>query len=164
MINQRFKYVPAIAAFVLALGVMALAFVPGMSISAAPAKTPLVVTGAAHPPITFNVEAAITRAQLETGLMYRDHINPDYGMLFMFDHPSMQSMWMHNTRVSLDMLFMDEAGRVIKIHENARPFDDTPIESGGPVKAILEIQGGQAAKAGLKVGDQVTAPPYLPAN
>jgi uncharacterized membrane protein (UPF0127 family) len=162
MFKQKLKYLPAALAGLAGLLAIILAFTPEQGISAGMTKGELLVEGASHPPQRFIVEVAVTHDQLERGLMYRDSIAADYGMLFMFGPPKEEGMWMKNTRIALDMLFIDGAGVVKTIHENARPYDETPIMSGAPVVAVLEIAGGQVAARGIKTGDHVTAKPYLP--
>ncbi|HVY12920.1 MAG TPA: DUF192 domain-containing protein, partial [Alphaproteobacteria bacterium] len=108
--------------------------------------------GARH---VFNVEVAKTPSQLQQGLMYRNHMAADRGMLFLFPAEEVARMWMHNTHMPLDMLFIDRDGKIASITANARPFDDTPISSHVPVHAALEINGGMAQTLGIGVGGEV---------
>ena len=95
------------------------------------------------------------------GLMHREAIADDYGMLFLFPQPDIARFWMKNTPIFLDMIFITEAeitgeGKISKIHENAIPFDEeTQIASDQPVIAVLEIKGGGAAEHNIAVGDRV---------
>ena len=77
------------------------------------------------------------------------------GMVFDFKQDQPVAMWMRNTRIPLDMLFIDRDGRVVNIHARAVPFDETSIHSDGPVRGVLELNGGTAARLGLKAGDVV---------
>lgn len=104
----------------------------------------------------FQIEIAEKKADLEQGLMFRDALAPHAGMLFLFANEEIANMWMRNTRIPLDMLFMDGKGTIVSIAENARPYDETIISSRVPCRAALEIGGGQAAALGIKVGDKVT--------
>ena len=103
----------------------------------------------------FNVEVAADMSSQAYGLMYRTEMEADHGMLFVFDDVSERSFWMRNTFIPLDMLFIEENGTVHHIHENAVPLDETAVDSNGPVKAVLEINGGTVAKLGIKEGNIV---------
>jgi uncharacterized membrane protein (UPF0127 family) len=110
----------------------------------------------------FSLEIATTPKQLEQGLMYRTDLPPMGGMLFLF--PSEQinaSFWMKNTLIPLDMLFIQSDGVIRKVYPNAKPQDLTSIPSGGPVRAVIELAGGQAEKLGIKAGDKVFSPSLL---
>lgn len=111
--------------------------------------------GKVHP---FTVELASNDAQREYGLMYRTEMAPDHGMLFDFKTPQRVQMWMENTVLPLDMLFLDAAGTVTHITENAVPYSQTIIDSGGPVTYVVELNGGIVKKLGLAVGDHVRSP------
>jgi uncharacterized protein len=106
----------------------------------------------------FNVELAETPAQMEQGLMFRRELAPDAGMLFDFKEPTMATMWMHNTLIPLDMLFIDAQGRIVNIHERAVPQSDAIIAAAAPVRAVIELNGGTAARLGIKPGDRVLFP------
>ena len=99
------------------------------------------------------VDTAETRAR---GLMYRQELGPDAGMLFDFFEERPVSFWMRNTFIPLDMLFIASDGTIRNIHINARPHDPTSIPSGGPVQFVLEIPGGRSKELGIKAGDTVT--------
>ncbi len=103
----------------------------------------------------FNIDLAITPEQQIEGLMGRKSLPDNYGMLFVNESAQRVSFWMSDTLVPLDMIFIDEKGRIVKIHHKARPLDETNIPSGVPVLATLEVIGGTAEKLGLKVGDTV---------
>lgn len=103
----------------------------------------------------FHVELARTDRQRMRGLMYRRSLPDDGGMLFDYGRDAEIAMWMRNTFIPLDMLFIDRRGVVRHIHEKAIPHDETPIPSGGPVRAVLELKGGTVARLGIRVGDQV---------
>ena len=103
----------------------------------------------------FKIEVADTPAERSYGLMNRTDLKPNAGMLFVFEDVSFQEFWMKDTLIPLDILFIDAHGKITHIVENAKPNDLTPLPSGGPVKAALEILGGQSGKLGIKKGDLV---------
>jgi len=106
----------------------------------------------------YTVELAITDAARAKGLMFRRNMPPTHGMLFIYDVPQRIGMWMRNTYIPLDMIFIDEAGRVHRVETHTEPFSTDLISSGGEVVAVLELNAGQADKIGLKPGDEVIHP------
>src|ERR1700722_4401195 len=109
-------------------------------------------------PQKFTIELALSGAQMEQGLMFRRSLAPDAGMLFDFKSPTNVTMWMKNTLIPLDMLFLDERGRIIDIHERAVPLSTDVIAAKAPARYVIELNGGTAARLGIKPGDQVTSP------
>ena len=109
----------------------------------------------ANGPHRFKVEFAETPAQMMQGLMFRTSLGPDAGMLFDYKTPIVATMWMRNTLIPLDMLFVDTQGRIINIHERAVPQSLDVIAAAGPVRAVIELNGGTAARLGIAPGDQV---------
>ncbi len=107
---------------------------------------------------TFSVEIAKTDVERATGLMYRKELADGRGMLFDFTPEQQVSMWMKNTFVSLDMIFITGDGRVLRIAENTEPQSLKIISSGGPARAVLEVVAGTAKKYGIAPGDQVVHP------
>lgn len=105
--------------------------------------------------INYQVETAQTPEELKTGLMYRDFLAADSGMIFLLNPPQQAIMWMKNTLIPLDMLFIDENGKITWIYENAPPLSEKYIISPLPSKAVLELNGGDAKKHNIKVGDTV---------
>jgi len=109
-------------------------------------------------PHEFTVEVATTPAQMEQGLMFRQSLAPAAGMLFDYMTPSMAMMWMKNTLIPLDMLFVDARGHVVNIHERAVPGSLETIAAAAPVRAVIELNGGTASRLGVRPGDQVVFP------
>jgi uncharacterized membrane protein (UPF0127 family) len=107
-------------------------------------------------PVTVYVEVADTPDTQTRGLMYRNQLAPDAGMIFLFDREQHQSFWMKNTPLPLDMIFISRDGRVVGIHARAEPFSLKPISVGVPSRAVLEVNAGFAAAHGLAPGDSVT--------
>lgn len=104
---------------------------------------------------SFSVEIAADDASRSKGLMFRKSMPEGRGMLFDFQNEQMVSMWMQNTYVSLDMLFIRRDGRILQIAENTEPLSTRIISSGGPVLAVLEVAAGTARKLGIAPGDRV---------
>lgn len=103
----------------------------------------------------FTVELAIDSGQRQQGLMFRKHMAADAGMLFDFAAPRDISMWMRNTLIPLDMLFIDKDGVIRHIHPNAEPLSESIISSTGPVSYVLELNGGEAERRRIAIGDKV---------
>ena len=104
----------------------------------------------------FSVELATNTAERAVGLMYRKELPEGRGMLFDFHDEQPVQFWMHNTYISLDMIFIASDGRVVHVAENAKPMSDDLIPSGRPVRAVLEVIAGTARKFGIAAGDRVT--------
>ncbi|KKB11567.1 hypothetical protein VE25_12125 [Devosia geojensis] len=107
---------------------------------------------------TFNVEVVDTPETRARGLMFREELADDAGMLFDFETENTVSFWMMNTLIPLDMIFIGADGVVKTIHVNARPQDPTSIPSRVPVRFVLEIPGGRSREIGLEPGDTVEHP------
>jgi hypothetical protein len=131
----------------------------------APAQSPPVdkraQTGLQQIPLTirsgtalhhFRVEVAATPDQQERGLMFRRTLDPAHGMIFPYNPPQEVAFWMKNTWIPLDIIFIRSDGTIVRI-THAQPMDLTPLPSGEPVSAVLEIGGGRAAQLGIKEGD-----------
>ena len=106
----------------------------------------------------FSVELALTDDQRATGLMNRKELPEGRGMLFDFGRDQEIAMWMKNTYIPLDMIFITRDGRIHRIAENTEPLSERIIPSGGPVRGVLEVIGGTARKFGLAPGDRVAHP------
>jgi uncharacterized protein len=109
---------------------------------------------------TFRVEVARNDADRAQGLMFRRSMPADQGMLFDFGRVEPVSMWMQNTYLSLDMLFIRPDGTIARIAANTEPLSTRTIPSGEPVLAVLELNAGTAARLGIKAGDRVEHPVF----
>jgi uncharacterized membrane protein (UPF0127 family) len=106
----------------------------------------------------FQIELTPTQADRERGLMFRRFLPADRGMLFQFPVEEKIYMWMKNTYVPLDMIFVDRGNKVVKIERNTEPLSERIISSGVPASAVLEINGGAAEKLGIQPGDTMIYP------
>ncbi len=118
-------------------------------------KEKLVIVTRDGKKLDFNVEMALTSQQQETGLMFRKVVPADGGMLFDWGTPRDSMMWMRNTVSSLDMLFINQDGTIRHIAENTTPESLATIDSGGVVRATLEVAAGTARRLNIHVGDKV---------
>jgi uncharacterized membrane protein (UPF0127 family) len=106
----------------------------------------------------FTVELADSADERARGLMFRETMPTSAGMLFLYPVPQTASFWMKNTLIPLDMIFADRTGVVTHVHPMAVPGDLTPVRGGRDVLAVLEINGGLAAKLGIVPGTQLRHP------
>lgn len=118
-------------------------------------KEKLVIVGHGGPEHVFNVEMALKPDQQATGEMFRTSVPEDGGMLFDWGFPRNSQMWMRNTLVSLDMVFINQDGTIRSIAESTTPRSLAVIDSRGPVRATLELAAGTTAKLDIRVGDTV---------
>ena len=105
--------------------------------------------------IEFSVLIAESNKDRRQGLMHIDFMEENQGMLFVFNPPRRVSMWMRNTPMPLDILFINRNGKIINIEENTTPYSTKALSSGGTIYWVLEINGGLAKKMGIKAGDLV---------
>jgi len=151
------------ATLILAAG-MAITTAPALSQDSEPA--PVVVPDYSSPLTVisgdtehaFTVEVAVTDAEVAQGMMYRDDMAEDVGMIFDLGSPRIPSFWMKNTRISLDLLFISPDGEVLAIAHNAAPHSLRQLTPGVPAKAVLELKGGQSAARGIEPGATVRHP------
>lgn len=147
MISQIWR--SAVLALFLLLPVAASAQETGLRKAALTIETP---GGERH---VFQVEWAGTPGEREHGLMFRTELDADAGMIFDFGEARTVMMWMKNTPLSLDMLFIDEEGVVSRVAERTVPYSEDIIASPGPVRYVLEINGGRSAALGIVPGSRV---------
>lgn len=128
----------------------------GLPAPAPAVATPTVVLhGRDGRTIAVRVEVARTEAERTRGLMYRNHLEPDAGMLFLFPRPASLVFWMKNTLIPLDMLFLDRDRRVVGIVENAAPETESPRRVDGDSQYVLEVGGGLSRQWGVAAGSTV---------
>jgi uncharacterized membrane protein (UPF0127 family) len=153
---------PRLAAF-LSIGVLFFAFaattLPMADARAQQAIEKLQIVTASGPH-DFSVEVMRTEPELEKGLMFRRFLPADRGMLFDFKQEKPVMMWMKNTYLPLDMVFIARSGKVVGIAANAEPMSERIIPSGAPAYGVLEVNAGTAEKIGLKIGDEVHHPMF----
>ena len=118
-------------------------------------QAPLTITTANGTRHRFTVEVARTPAQQQQGLMQRQTLAPDRGMIFPYDPPEPASFWMKNTLIPLDMLFIRADGTIARIEANTVPLSLDPVPAGEPVASVLELAGGRAAELGIEAGARV---------
>jgi uncharacterized membrane protein (UPF0127 family) len=147
----------------LLLPLAALALIGGIDAAVAVVfeETPLAIE-AEGGRFEFTVELATSPAQRAQGLMFRTELAEDRGMLFDFGQLQRASMWMRNTYVPLDMLFVASDGRITQIVADTQPLTDTSITSREPVRAVLELRAGVTAELGIAPGDRVIHPLFEP--
>ena len=122
-------------------------------------KVVIETSGGAH---TFEVEIARTPEERAQGLMNRDDLAADHGMLFIYPGEGPVSMWMRNTYISLDMLFIRGDGTIAAIETDTMPLSTDLISPGMPVHAVLELRAGTAQRLGIAAGDVVRHPTFTP--
>jgi uncharacterized membrane protein (UPF0127 family) len=118
------------------------------------AREPYVVLNGEH----FIVEVAETHEKQALGLMFRDRLEENHGMLFVFPGEAMRSFWMKNTRIPLDIFYFNEERRLVSVAENAQPCRTVQCPSypsAGPAKYVLELNSGKAAELGVRPGDEL---------
>ncbi len=104
---------------------------------------------------TISIEIADDDYQTQTGLMYRNSMENNQGMLFIFPREEFHSFYMKNTRIPLDIIFIDKDKTIINIHKNAKPFDESSLPSTAPAQYVLEINGGLSDEWNLSTGDRI---------
>ncbi|MGL4406732.1 MAG: DUF192 domain-containing protein [Notoacmeibacter sp.] len=123
-----------------------------------PIEPVLLVINTQKGKLNYFVEIADTDIERSAGLMFRQDFPSDRAMLFDFGRSRIVSMWMKNTPLPLDMLFVDETGLVVGIAENTKPQSLDVISSPGPVRYVLEINAGEARKKSIQTGDRLVHP------
>ena len=106
----------------------------------------------------LHVEIADDAGEREQGLMGRQSLLDHQGMLFLFPTETPLNFWMKNTPLFLDIIFIDRTGKIVTIHRKARPYDETLIPSRVPAQTVLEIEGGEAERLNIRLGDRLIAP------
>lgn len=106
--------------------------------------------------ITIDIEIADTDYDIQTGLMYRNSMKSNQGMLFVFDDVRERSFYMKNTRIPLDLVFIDATNTIVSFQKNTKPFNETSLPSKVPAKYVLEVNAGLVNRWGLSVGDRIS--------
>lgn len=154
-IARRFSPLACLALCLLAPPLwLALSPAPALAQDAQEKTEPLTIVSA-NGHHTFDVEVMRTEAQRSRGLMYRRTMAANHGMLFNFDAPQTVTMWMKNTYLSLDMVFIRTDGTIARIAAETEPLSTKIIPSNEPVLAVLELVGGTAGKLGIRPGDRI---------
>lgn len=125
-------------------------------------RSPLVIETAANGARKFEVWLVRTPAERARGLMHVESLEDNSGMLFVYPSPQFVGMWMKNTLIPLDMIFIEADGRIVFIAENTVPHSLESISAGQPVTAVLELRGGRTAELGIAVGDTVRHAAFSP--
>lgn len=110
--------------------------------------------------VRFAISVADDDKERAQGLMFVEQMDQFTGMLFVYEAPLRAQFWMKNTLIPLDMIFADETGTVVRIHENATPLSERTIDGGPDVLAVLEINGGLSRKLGLREGSEMRHPAF----
>jgi len=152
MRSDRFGVACIWGVFVLSLGL----FACGQGDVKSELETVKVISGGTDH--AFQVEIADDDAEREKGLMYRDAMADDHGMLFLFPDARERAFWMKNTHIPLDIIYISQSGSVISIQKNAVPMTQTPLKSYGAAAAVLEVNGGLTDRLGIRAGDRISHP------
>lgn len=104
---------------------------------------------------SFNIEVMVSEEERALGLMFRRSLPENSGMLFLYDPPQPATMWMKNTLIPLDMIFITSDGRIAGIRANTTPLSTASVGVGQPTRFVLEVPGGYAARRGIAPGDQI---------
>lgn len=153
MLRLPFPYLRfLLAAIVLSVGLSNSVLAAGEE---APLPTETLTVTTEKGPQQFIVEVAATDAQKAKGLMFRERMALNEGMLFLFQAAGDRYFWMKNTPLSLDIIFIGDTGRIIHIAEGTTPFSEKTISSQGPARYVLEVLAGTSRRLGIKPGDQV---------
>jgi uncharacterized membrane protein (UPF0127 family) len=127
---------------------------PNKPAATADASDPVVVMIGGKP---FRLEVVATENARQLGLMYRTAMPADAGMIFVFRDAKEQKFWMKNTKIPLDIIYLDSAGRVVSVKQMA-PLDETGVQSDGPARFAIELNQGTAARVGVKAGNSIDLP------
>lgn len=155
LIILKLRIVPALIGSILVAVSILLLTTPRVAMAAEVQTLEIVTKSGVQ---VFAVEMAKTEQERATGLMYRKELAEGRGMLFDFSPEQQVSMWMKNTFIPLDMIFIRSDGRILRIAENTEPHSEKIISSGGLAKGVLEVVGGTARKYGIAAGDRVAHP------
>ena len=105
--------------------------------------------------IELDIEIAETDFDIQTGLMYRNNMEQNQGMLFVFDDEKERYFYMKNTKIPLDLIYINAANKIVSFQKNAKPFDESSLPSGAPAKYVLEVNAGLVDAWNLTVNDSI---------
>ncbi|WP_298499913.1 DUF192 domain-containing protein [uncultured Algibacter sp.] len=105
--------------------------------------------------VTLDIEIADTDFDIETGLMYRNNMANNQGMLFVFEDEQERFFYMKNTKIPLDLIFISASKSIVSFQKNAKPFDESSLPSNAPAKFVLEVNAGLVNTWGLSIGDRI---------
>ena len=105
---------------------------------------------------TLDIEIADTEYDTQTGLMYRNSMETNQGMLFVFKDARKRFFYMKNTKIPLDLIYIDNTNKIVSFQKNAKPFDEASLPSNAPAKYVLEINAGLVDKWGISLGDSIS--------
>ncbi len=157
MFSTRFVSAAAVACLMVMAAPVPAVLAQAPARAAATTGEPLTIVTKAGPK-RFNVEVMRDDAGRSRGLMFRRHMAADHGMLFDFEREEPVTMWMKNTYLPLDMVFIRPDGTISRIAADTEPLSTAIIPSGSPVSAVLELNAGTAAKLGIQAGDRIEHP------
>lgn len=136
--------------------VAAAALVAAVGCDRTPSGPAVTITTATGEEALVSVEIADSPDERRTGLMYRTDLEPDEGMLFLFEEEGDRTFWMKNTPTPLDMIFIGTDGRIVGIREDTEPYSERPVGVDRPSRAVLEVPTGFVARHDIEAGDRVT--------
>ncbi len=145
-------------AILLTVGACAQSESKGGAVSEAGLPIEVLTIETANGAVRFNVEIADDEAERNRGLMFRESLADDAGMLFEFQEPEYASFWMRNTIVSLDIIFIGVDGRILNIADHTTPFSEAAVPAAGLTRGVLEIRAGRAEELGVRPGALVRHP------
>ncbi len=137
------------------LGIILLYFSACTFVQTKPELEEFHIVNGATEKVSYMVEVASDNSSRKRGLMHRKAMALNHGMLLDYKRPQKIAIWMKNTYLSLDIIFIDKEGGIVKLHEGAEPLSLKRIESGSKVRSVLEVNAGQIEEHGIEVGDQV---------
>lgn len=105
--------------------------------------------------VTLDIEIADTDFDIETGLMYRNNMANNQGMLFVFEDEQERFFYMKNTKIPLDLIYINASKSIVSFQKNAKPFDESSLPSNAPAKFVLEVNAGLVNTWGLSIGDRI---------
>jgi uncharacterized membrane protein (UPF0127 family) len=149
---KRFAFLFSFFAMLVSISWAVVAQIPAVSV---PHNRTQVVFYTLKGEVAFSLEMATNPKEREIGLMNRNGLESSDGMIFVFPKPIETAFWMKDTRIALDMIFIDSSYTIVRIVHNARPHTLNPRASGAPIIAAVELAGGKAKEKGLKRGDRV---------